>query len=54
VWKRTGSIVQLSFAGSQPTEVGEELGVTDDEQEMLLIILRAVLFSDNCISVRKR
>lgn len=54
VWKRGGSIVQLAFEGGQPKEVGEELGVTDDDQEMLLTILRAVLFADNCLSVRKR
>lgn len=54
VWKRTGNIVQLSMEGNQFKEIGEELGVTDDDQEMLLTILRTVLFADNCLSVRKR
>ncbi|MCS7020144.1 MAG: hypothetical protein RMJ87_14100 [Cytophagales bacterium] len=54
VWKKNGSIVQLVAQKGQWQEDSKELGITDEEQEALLIILRTVLFTDNCLSVRKR
>lgn len=54
LWKRNGSVMRAVAEGGQLRESGEELGLTDDEQEMLLIILRKVLFADNCLSVRKK
>ncbi|WP_448519532.1 hypothetical protein [Rhodoflexus sp.] len=54
VWKRNGSLMALTFDNGQFAEVGNELGITDDANEVLLIILRTALFSDNCLSVRKR
>lgn len=53
-WKKTGNVVALSVNNDQLEEVGNELGITDDEQEVLLLILRNFLFADNCLSVRKR